>query len=59
MLERAEIDERVSLMLAPCYVRDLYHLVYFLIKNNYLYYSKIYAHFSLDRKVYNEQILSL
>jgi hypothetical protein len=46
-------------MLAPCYVRDLYHLVYLFIKNNYLYYFKIYMRFPLDRKVYNEQILSL
>jgi hypothetical protein len=30
-----------------------------MIKNNYLYYFKIYAIFSPDRKVYNEQILSL
>jgi hypothetical protein len=30
-----------------------------MIKNNYLCYSKIYVNFSLDRKMYNEQILSL
>jgi hypothetical protein len=30
-----------------------------MIKNNYLYYSKIYVIFFLDRKVYNEQILLL
>jgi hypothetical protein len=30
-----------------------------MIKNNYLYYSKIYVNFSLYRKVYNEQILSV
>jgi hypothetical protein len=31
----------------------------FLIKNNYLYCSKIYVHFSFDRKVYKEQIMLL
>jgi hypothetical protein len=30
-----------------------------LMKNNYLYYSKIYAYFLFDRKVYKEQIMSL
>jgi hypothetical protein len=46
------------------YWRHVLYLIYvilciFMIKNNYLYYSRIYSNFSLDRKVYNEQILSL